>query len=89
MLFEERKDGLLLPQAPPQKPGRECKALEITHDEDRREVHDLLEKLLNAGPMRVGGIMLYPREAVLARRDLVLFVARQLLGDDFSWGELC
>lgn len=83
----ETKEGLLIPNTPDQKPAREYKALEITGDEERKVVADLFGRLLRSEACRVGGIVLSPPDKARARRDLLLFAATQLLGDDFDYWE--
>lgn len=88
--FCEMKCGLVIPFKP-EPPKRTYKALELTEGHSRSDIHKLLATLLNHGSLRGGGIVLDPadKRTKEARRSLILFVARELLGDDFDYEELC
>lgn len=89
--FIKRDSGLVVPEEKSDKPPRKYRPLELQVESDRLKVSKAFEALLNFGCFRTTGIVLPGHDTTIcdARKDLLLAVARQLLGDDFEYEELC
>jgi hypothetical protein len=79
--------GLVIP-TPPKEPEKPFKALEVQGEEERKIVAKCLGELIN-NVGRTGGIVLGDKKIVQARRELLLYVVQQLLGDNFEFEEWC
>ncbi len=80
------ESGLVFPAIPekPPKPPREYGPLELQEFEGRDVVAKAFSTILNSGTLRIASMLTRH-----AREDLVLAVARQLLGADWDCERLC
>lgn len=63
--------------------------LEFVDEEERKEASLLFSKLLNMHGVRGGGICSTTKIVAKARKSAIIVLARHLLGEDFSYEELC
>lgn len=81
------RTGMIYPANPAKsKPAPKPHGLVITDEDDKQEVSLAMSKLLNTGAIAGGGLVVDPasRQIQQARNDLVRFVAKQLLGNDWD-----
>ncbi len=80
-------NDLWLPPKKQEPDTRNWGPLELRDKAARAQVHKAFTDMLNAIPM--AGCMATSHKSLCEhQRDSVEFIARQLLGDDFTWEEL-
>lgn len=84
--WAEGPSGLVVPQ---DRPSRQFKELELTDAHDRKIAQKAFQMLLELPELRTSGVFFSPPTTARARKELILFVAVQLMGDDFCYEELC
>ena len=85
--FKQTDSGLMVPVE--RKPEREYGPLELRYEDERAKAQKAFQSLLEMGSASVGGIMLDDKLTSKARKDAILHLARQLMGEKFEWEELC
>ena len=91
MKMKRTEGGLVIPAIPetPPEPEKPRRPLELQDLEGRGEVEEAFSTILNAPGMSGNTLCLAGRLAAQAREELVLAVARQLLGADWDCERLC
>ena len=87
MKHKETDSGTVVPVQKRSIPDRQFGVLELQDEDERDTASKALNTLLNIWSVRSR----FPGEAAQpkARRALILLTATQLLGDDWSYEELC
>ena len=91
MKLKRTESGLVIPAVPetPPEPEKTLRPLELRDLEGRDGVEEAFSCILNAPGMSGGTFCLADRLAAQAREELVLAVAKQLLGADWDCERLC
>lgn len=92
--FTQRDSGLVVPKEKPPLPSQPLRgwgALEIQNESDRKMFRKAFTEMLNSACCQVSGIEIEPsgKRTCKIRQDLIAHIASMLLGDDFTWEELC
>lgn len=83
--FETRDSGLVVPKEP--QPPRLYGPLELQDSDERRRAQGHIQSLLNLTSFQDHGVMADSSSST--RRRLLLALARELMGVNFDYEELC